>query len=558
MGNVLSAAFLLYYSRELFFCVNALKKIGFMKQKAVREQSSVFCIKGDFIMSLLKITQLSHSFGDQVLYCNGEFSLNKGEHMGIVGQNGAGKSTLIKICTGKVIPDSGHISWKPNLTAGCLDQYANVEKQISMEQFLKAAFANLYETERKMNTYYELAAAGQERFLDCAASCQEQLERNDFYRIDTKIAQVAEGLGLIDVGLNQLMGQMSGGQRAKAILAKLLLEKPDVMLLDEPTNFLDKDHITWLADYLSNSESTFAVVSHDCDFLEKISNVICHIDQRKLKKYYGTYSDFLKKEAFLREDYMRKYSAQQRQIKKTEEFIRKNIAGRKTKMAQGRRKQLNRMVRLKALEEKEGTPDFQFSTLYHSAGEILRAEHLTIGYQQPLLSNISFTMKGGQKMAISGFNGIGKSTLIKTLVGQLAPLQGSAAFASQIKIGYFDQELSWKRGTKTPIELISDYKPELTERELRRNLDRCGISRQHAAQSIETLSGGEQAKVKLCLLTLNPHDFLIMDEPTNHLDNGAKDALKTALVEFKGAVLLVSHEESFYKDWISDILELKK
>lgn len=509
-------------------------------------------------MSLLDITELTHSFGDGFLYKDANLTLNKGEHMGIVGQNGAGKSTLIKLCTGQIVPDSGRIVWQPKITVGCLDQYAQIEKEMTMESFLKSAFLNLYEIESKMNELYGQAANGNFSVLTAAARCQEQLEHHDFYMIDTQIEQVASGLGLLPIGLDRPIMQMSGGQRAKVILAKLLLEKPDILLLDEPTNFLDKEHISWLSGYLKDLENAFMVVSHDYDFLEKAVNRICDIDNGKLTKYYGTYSEFLKKKTLLREDYIRQYSAQQREIKKTEEFIRRNIAGRKSKMARGRQKQLDRLEQMEELDQKEIKPVFHFTCPPITETEHLNVRHLSVGYHYPVLSGIDFAIKGGQKVVITGFNGIGKSTLLKTLTGQLTPLEGSFTFSDQVITGYYEQDLIWKDDTKAPIEIVSDFFPSLPSKEVRRLLSRCGISSKHAAQEVGTLSGGEQAKVKMCLFLIKPCNFLIIDEPTNHLDIQAKAALKTALTEFPGTVLLVSHEEAFYKDWADRVIPVDK
>lgn len=509
-------------------------------------------------MSLLEITGLSHSFGENSLYKNAELSLNKGEHIGIVGQNGTGKSTLIKICTEQVIPDTGRIAWQPNVLVGYLDQYAEVNQHITMKDFLKSAFAGLYELEKRMNELYAEAANGNMDGFVLAGQCQEQLELHDFYSIDTKIEQVAGGLGLLSIGLDRSMAQMSGGQRAKVILAKLLLEKPDVLLLDEPTNFLDQEHILWLSEYLSHLENAFLVVSHDDCFLDKIANRICDIDNQKISKYYGTYSEFLKKKMLLRDDYTRQYSAQQREIKKTEEFIRKNIAGRKSKMARGRQKQLDRMEKLEVLESKEIKPVFDFTALPVTDTQHLSVKHLSVGYHDPVLSDINFSIKGGEKVVITGFNGIGKSTLLKTLVKEIPSLQGQFLFSEQVTIGYFEQDFVWQDGIRTPIQIISDAYPNLVNKEVRKHLARCGISRKHAMQPISTLSGGEQAKVKMCLLMLRPCNFLIMDEPTNHLDLQAKESLKRALIEFSGTVLLVSHEEAFYKDWVGCVVSMNR
>ena len=377
-----------------------------------------------------------------------------------------------------------------------------------MRDFLKSAFSRLYQIEAEMALLYEKAANGDMGCLGRAAQLQECLEMEDFYSIDTRIEQVASGLGLFAVGLDRTIDQMSGGQRAKVILAKLLLEKPDVLLLDEPTNFLDKEHVAWLADYLSELENAFMVVSHDFAFLDKIANRICDIDNYQIAKYYGTYSEFLKKKTLLREDYVRQYSAQQREIKKTEEFIRKNIAGRKSKMARGRQKQLDRMDKLEALDQKEIKPIFYFPVLPRTNTEHLLVSNLAVGYYYPVLSDISFAIKGGQKIIITGFNGIGKSTLLKSLIGQLPALHGQFKFSAQVTFGYFEQDLVWADSNRTPVEILSDAHPDMVMKEIRKHLAQCGISSKHAMQPIGSLSGGEQAKVKMCLLSLMKYSML--------------------------------------------------
>lgn len=508
-------------------------------------------------MSLLEIKNLSHSFGDGELFKDAELSLNKGEHIGIVGQNGAGKSTLIRICTEQILPDAGRVVWQPKVDVGYLDQYAKIDMGITMKTFLKSAFLELYVIEKKMNELYNQGTEDMSNLYH-AAQYQEQLELLDFYLIDIRIEQVASGLGLLPIGLECPIEQMSGGQRAKVILAKLLLEKPDVLLLDEPTNFLDKEHVTWLADYLANLENAFMVVSHDYGFLEKISTRICDLDNGKIVKYFGTYSEFLKKKTLLHDDYIRQYSSQQKEIKKTEEFIRRNMAGRKSKMARGRQKQLDRLDKMEALEQKEIKPVFHFIGLPITTTEHLTVRHLSVGYYYPILSDLNFSIKGGQKVVITGFNGIGKSTLLKTLVSQISALQGDCVFSQQVTFGYFEQDLIWEDETQTPIQIVSDAYPSLVAKEVRKHLSRCGILSKHAMQEIGTLSGGEQAKVKMCLLTIKPCNFLILDEPTNHLDKQAKESLKAALIQFAGTVILVSHEEAFYKEWVQRMINIEK
>lgn len=507
-------------------------------------------------MSILEIENLSHSFGDTVLFRDAGMVLNKGEHVGIVGQNGVGKSTLIRFCTGQLIPDQGRVIWQPGIKTGYLDQYAQANEETALWEFLRSAYQGLFDLEREMEDCYRRAGEGDESALERAAELQEQLEAGGFYTIDTRINRVLFGLGLDVLGPDRPLGQMSGGQRAKAILAKLLLEEPDVLLLDEPTNFLDQEQVAWLADYLSGLENAFLVVTHDHAFLEKISTSICDISEGKITKYRGSYSEFLKKRELLREDYLRRYTAQQREIKRTEEFIRRNIAGQRTKMAQGRRKQLERLERLEAPDLAEIKPFFRFSSLAVTEAEQLSVSRLSVGYDFPLLPGLTFRIRGGEKVVISGFNGVGKTTLLKTLMGELAPLGGKFAFSPRTALGYFEQDLCWEDPEFTPLQVVSNAWPGLSQKEIRQRLAHSGISNKHAAQALGTLSGGEQAKVKLCLLTKKPCNFLMLDEPTNHLDANAKEALGKAIREFPGTVLLVSHEEAFYRDWADRVIAI--
>lgn len=513
-------------------------------------------------MSLLEITNLSHTFGDTILYKNANFMLNKGEHVGVVGENGKGKSTFIKICTGQILPDEGSIIWQKNVSIGYLDQYAKINQNYTIKEFLKTAFSSLYEMEAKMMALYEAVPTLDEKQaqkkLQEAANYQQQLERKEFYQIDTKIEQVANGLGLAAIGLNRCISNMSGGQRMKVILAKLLLQKLDVLLLDEPTNFLDKEHVTWLMEYLQGLDQAFLVVSHDREFLDKISVYICDIDQCTLKKYAGSYQEFALKKTALYEDYVRQYVTQQREIKKTEEFIRKNIAGRKSKMAKGRQKQLSRMDKIQALDLKVIKPVFHFKEVPMTNTKHLEVKQLSIGYEKPILSNLNFVVHGGDKVVINGFNGVGKSTLLKTLLGEIKTIDGEFSFSKQVVTSYYEQEFSWNQGKHTPFEIVAQRYNALTKKQIYNHLAACGILRKHVDQSIESLSGGEQVKVKMCLLTLKACNFLILDEPTNHLDENAKKALKEALIEFQGTVLLVSHEEAFYKDWANQIIHVGK
>ncbi|MCJ0850078.1 ABC-F family ATP-binding cassette domain-containing protein [Bacillus cereus] len=508
-------------------------------------------------MSLLKVESLSHSFIDKVLYENASFDLHKGEHMGIIGQNGAGKSTLMKILVGEIIPDKGDIKWQPNIQIGHLDQYAEIDEGYTISQYLKRAFYDLYEMEKRMNKLYEESAmTGDENQLLKAAKIQGLLEAHDFYSVDSITNKVASGLGIDVIGMDRVIGELSGGQRAKVILAKLLLEEPNILLLDEPTNFLDKEHVEWLANYLMNFEGAFIVISHDFDFLEKVTSCICDVEFGTVKKYYGKYSDFVRQKEHLRKDYIRQYYAQQKKIEKTEEYIRRNIAGVNSKIAQGRRKQLQRMERI-APPSFTHKPSIHFQELPISVQTVLEVNNLEVGYDFALLPKLNFSVMGRQKLVITGFNGVGKSTLLKTIVGNIDSISGEFHFSEQIKIGYYEQDLNWSNDSLTPLQIISEQFPKLNMKEIRHHLAACGVKDTHVSQEIRTLSGGEQSKVKLCGLLLSPCNLLILDEPTNHLDAEAKEALQKALIKFKGSIILVSHEASFYLDWADSIFHIE-
>ena len=507
-------------------------------------------------MSLLEITGLTHAFGGQPLFQNAAFALHRGEHVGVVGRNGAGKSTLLKLCTGQLVPDGGRIVWQGGIRVGCLDQYAALNPEHTMGEVLHGAFRALYALERAMTELYDRAAAGDGAALAAAARRQEELEARGFYEVDTRVEKAAAGLGLAELGLDRPVGELSGGQRAKLLLARLLLEEPDVLLLDEPTNFLDQEQAAWLADTLTGLERAFLAVSHDAAFLNRAVTAVCAVEGRRLTKYPGNYAAYQAKKECLEGEHLRQYTAQQREIARTETYIRKNRAGRNAKMARGRQKRLDRLERLAAPEGRSAPPVFEFQPLPAGRTGDLEVVGLSVGYRSPVLEGLDLSVHAGQKVVLTGFNGVGKSTLLNTLAGRLPPLAGRFRFSEQAALGYFPQALAWTDGTRTPEELVTGAFPALDRQEARRALARCGVRQEHALQAVATLSGGEQARVKLCLLTLRPCNFLLLDEPTNHLDRAAKEALARALDRFPGTVLLVSHEADFYRAWAQRVVEI--
>ncbi|MEG0378958.1 MAG: ABC-F family ATP-binding cassette domain-containing protein, partial [Eubacterium sp.] len=472
------------------------------------------------------------------------------EHMGLVGQNGAGKSTLVKTLIGEVIPDDGMIKWYSKAEVGHLDQYAKVDEEYTVFDYLKKAYADLYHLEEKLNGIYEKMADNyDEALMNQAASCQEMLENQGFYAVESHIQRVAAGLGITAIGMDKILKKLSGGQRAKVILAKLLLEKPSVLLLDEPTNFLDKEHVEWLGKYLSAFEGAFILVSHDFDFLDQVATCICDIEFGTITKYNGNYTAFLKQKGQKREDYIRQYESQKKLIARTQDYIAKNKARASTAaMAKSRQKKLDKievMAPLAALTK----PTLHFKATAPTAQRVLTVSNLEVGYYYPLLPKMHFAVEQGERVVITGFNGIGKSTLLKTLVEEIPAISGSFEFARNTAIGYYEQDLNWERDNQTPLEIVSEAYPKYSQKQVRAALSRCGVKAAHALQPIATLSGGEQSRVKLCLLTQNAYNLLMLDEPTNHLDALAKEALQEAITAFEGTVILISHEAGFYKDW---------
>lgn len=396
-----------------------------------------------------------------------------------------------------------------------------------------------------------------DKLLEKAGRLQTELDQGDFYQIDTLIAEMSSGLGLDILGMDTPLEDLSGGQRSKLILAKLLLEKPDVLILDEPTNHLDDEHVAWLSQFLQDFAGTFVVISHDRDFLNQITTHIADIEFGKLTKYTGNLTKALKQKEQFQETYMKQYASQKKQIEKTEAYIRKYKAGSRSTMAKSRQKQLDKVERLTPPSTNATAQfDFPYSPIVTTLA--LETTDLEIGYQRPLLPPINITLRYGEKVAIRGFNGIGKSTLLKTLIGALPQLEGEFHFPANTKVNYFEQDLQWENPFQTPLQYLSDHFPKEGVKELRKHLARAGLPNQLAQEPLSTLSGGEQTKVKLCQMTMQKGNLLILDEPTNHIDQSTKDSLRKSLANFEGTVIVVSHEEGFYQDWTDRVIEISQ
>ena len=502
-------------------------------------------------MSILEVKNLSHGFGDRAIFENVSFRLLKGEHIGLVGANGEGKSTFMSIVTGKLQPDEGKVEWSKYVTAGSLDQHAVLEKGMTVRDVLRTAFDELFKTEERINEIYMSMAdegADVDALMEEVGELQDRLETRDFYTLDAKIDEVARALGVMDFGMDTDVTDLSGGQRTKILLAKLLLEKPDILLLDEPTNYLDAEHIAWLKRYLQEYENAFVLISHDIPFLNDVINIVYHVENQDLVRYAGDYDNFQSVYAMKKAQLEAAYERQQKEIADLQDFVNRNKARVATRnMAMSRQKKLDKMEIIELQAEKP-KPEFHFKESRTPGRFIFQTKDLVIGYDRPLTkSPLKLTFERNQKVAIVGANGIGKTTLLKSLLGIIQPLEGEVETGDFIDLGYFEQEAEGSR--QTPLEAVWDAFPALNQAEVRAALAKCGLTSKHIESQIQVLSGGEQAKVRFCLLMNRENNVLVLDEPTNHLDVDAKDELKRALQAFKGSVLMVCHEPEFYEGW---------
>ena len=512
-------------------------------------------------MSILNVEHLTHGFGDRAIFEDVSFRLLKGEHIALIGANGEGKSTFMSIVTGHLMPDEGKVEWAKNVRAGYLDQHAVLEEGMTIGDVLRSAFSWLFEMETEMNQMFEQMAEAtpeeMERLLEETGTYQELLDQHDFYMIDAKVDEVARALGLLDLGLDRDVTDLSGGQRTKVLLAKLLLEKPDILLLDEPTNYLDEEHIAWLKRYLLDYENAFILISHDIPFLNEVVNIIYHMENQELNRYVGDYEHFQEVYAMKKAQLEAAYRRQQQEISELKDFVARNKARVSTRnMAMSRQKKLDKMDVIELAAERP-KPEFHFQYGQTPGKMLFETQDLVIGYDEPLSKPLNFSMERGQKIALVGTNGIGKTTLLKSILGLIPSISGECELGEKLQLGYFEQEVS-PDNRNSCIEEIWEEFPSFSQYEVRSALAKCGLTTKHIESQVRVLSGGEQAKVRLCKLLNRDTNFLLLDEPTNHLDVDAKDALKTALQEYRGSILLICHEPEFYQDVVDEIWNMSQ
>ena len=507
-------------------------------------------------MSILTVSNVSHGFGGRQILEDVSFRLLKGEHVGLVGANGEGKSTFLNIITGKLMPDTGKVEWCNRITTGYLDQHTVLEKGKTIRDILRTAFAHMFDLEREMLDMYDAMGEADPARLDAmmedVGDIQSELEHSGFYTIDARIEEVANGLGLGEIGLDRDVSELSGGQRSKVLLTKLLLENPLILILDEPTNFLDDKHVNWLKGFLKEYPNAFILVSHDIPFLNDVVNVVYHAENAAITRYAGNYEQFRAMYELKKSQVQAAFEKQQKEIDRLEDFIARNKARvATTNMAKSRQKKLDKMDIITIAREKP-KPSFRFPEARTPGRVLVQTKGLVIGYEEALTRPLDLVVERGQKIALRGVNGLGKTTLMNTLLGLLKPLSGTVALDPYAVVGHFVQE-SARNNSRTALEEIWHEYPSMGNGEVRAALAKCGLTTEHITSQMMVLSGGENAKVRLCRLMLRESNFLVLDEPTNHLDQDAKDELARALTEFRGTILLVCHEPEFYQSWITDV-----
>lgn len=516
-------------------------------------------------MILLQLNDISKSFDGEDIFTRVNFEVKTGERIGVVGRNGAGKSTLMKIIAGVEDYDSGHISKIKNLRMGYLTQQMTLNSSASVFEEMSKPFEHLKKMEllireetnwladHASNYYSEEYQQHMERY----ESLTNQFEQLDGYQYESKIKTVLHGLNFNEDDFDKPINDFSGGQKTRLSLAQMLLNEPDLLLLDEPTNHLDLETTKWLEDYLKYFKGAIVIISHDRYFLDKIVTQIYDVALGDVKRYVGNYEQFIEQRDKYYEGRMQEYERQQDEIKRLETFVEKNITRASTSgMAKSRRKTLEKMERIDKPMLDARSANIQFGFNRNTGNDVMNIRNLKIGYDSPITSPINIEVSKGDHIAIIGPNGVGKTTLIKTIAQRQNQLEGEITFGANLQIGYYDQKQAEFKSNKTIIDYVWDQYPTMNEKDIRAILGRFLFVQDDVKKVINDLSGGEKARLQLALLMLQRDNVLILDEPTNHLDIDSKEMLEQALKDFEGTILFVSHDRYFINQLANKVFDL--
>ena len=511
------------------------------------------------VMILLSVQDVIKHFGPEPVLDGVTFDIRPGERVSLVGPNGAGKTTLLRIVAGLESADSGRVETHRSARLGFLEQHPEFEAGRTVWDEAHSALAEIADLARTSEELAQAIAtetdeAERRRLEHRFEHVQYELNHHDAYNLDYRIERILEGLGFAKASFQQEVGQLSGGQQNRLLLAKLLLAEPDLMLLDEPSNHLDIDATAWLEEFLVDSEQAILVVSHDRYFLDRVTNRTLELFQGTVESYPGNFTHYKRLKAERLEVQRRTYDRQQEEIAKMEDFVRRYHFGERHQQAEDRRKKLERIERV-APPREIAAPPMGFPPASRTGDIVVRVEHLAKGFPgKPLFDDLSFDILRGEKWGILGPNGCGKTTLLRCLVGQLAPDAGRVILGTGVKPGYFDQLLVGLDGDVQALDFVRPGHKEFLEQERRDLLARFGVTGDMVFQRVGSLSGGEQNRTALARLAASDANFLILDEPTNHLDLWARGSLESALRQFDGSVLFVSHDRYFLNQVATKLL----
>ncbi|MGV3465329.1 MAG: ABC-F family ATP-binding cassette domain-containing protein [Heyndrickxia sp.] len=519
-------------------------------------------------MILLQVQQLSKYFGAELILSNIKLEIQTKNRIALVGRNGAGKSTLLKIISGQMSHDGGEIIKPKDVSIGYLAQNTGLESDLSIWDEMLMVFRHLKEMEGKLRLLEQQMSDPSiyekndlyEKLLKEYDELQIRFKDSGGYQYEADIRSVLHGLRFSNFDYNTLIKTLSGGQKTRLALAKLLLTKPDILILDEPTNHLDIETLSWLEQYLQGYEGAILIVSHDRYFLDKVVNQVYEMSRHRIQKYTGNYSDYLVKKAEQYEQEMKQYEKQQEEVAKLQDFIQRNLArASTTKRAQSRRKKLDKMTLMDRPNGDEKSANFSFDIDRQSGNDVMNIRDAAIGYEnQVIAENIDMSIKKGDSIALVGPNGIGKSTLLKSIIKKLPLFKGTIEYGSNVTIGYYDQEQAELSSNKTVLQELWDDYPLKSEKEIRTVLGNFLFSGDDVTKNVSTLSGGEKARLALSKLMLLKANVLILDEPTNHLDIDSKEILENALIDYPGTILFVSHDRYFINRLATKVIELSK
>lgn len=516
-------------------------------------------------MILLQLNDISKSFDGEDIFTRVNFEVKTGERIGVVGRNGAGKSTLMKIIAGVEDYDSGHISKIKNLRMGYLTQQMTLNSSASVFEEMSKPFEHLKKMElliREETNWLADHASNYDseeyqQHMERYESLTNQFEQLDGYQYESKIKTVLHGLNFNEDDFDKPINDFSGGQKTRLSLAQMLLNEPDLLLLDEPTNHLDLETTKWLEDYLKYFKGAIVIISHDRYFLDKIVTQIYDVALGDVKRYVGNYEQFIEQRDKYYESRMQEYERQQDEIKRLETFVEKNITRASTsEMAKSRRKTLEKMERIDKPMLDARSANIQFGFNRNTGNDVMHIRNLKIGYDSPITSPINIEVSKGDHIAIIGPNGVGKTTLIKTIAQRQNQLEGEITFGANLQIGYYDQKQAEFKSNKKIIDYVWDQYPTMNEKDIRAILGRFLFVQDDVKKVINDLSGGEKARLQLALLMLQRDNVLILDEPTNHLDIDSKEMLEQALKDFEGTILFVSHDRYFINQLANKVFDL--